>query len=146
MIKNGTDRNRETEMNESKKHWGMNWCRQSTRLALYLRDGMACTYCGAGVEDGAKLTLDHLKPRSKGGNNTTGNLVTCCLRCNSARGNRAVRSFAKAVAGYLNHGVTPESIENHVRACAKRSMAGPRREATELIARRGSVAAVLADK
>ena len=126
-----------------KRHWqGMNWCRQSTRLAIYLRDGLACAYCGQAIEDGAQLTLDHLTPHSRGGGNEARNLVTACKRCNSARGNRSVRAFTRATAEYLNHGVTPDEIEKHVRACARRVL--PRAEAMEMIARRGSAAAALA--
>jgi len=126
------------------KSFGMNWIAQQSRLALYLRDGLACAYCGAGVEEGTKLTLDHLKPYSKGGDNSPANLVTCCHRCNSVRGNRPVRTFCKAVAEYLNHGTTAEEIEKHVRNTAKRSLKQHRIEAKELIARRGSAARVLA--
>jgi hypothetical protein len=119
----------------------MNWVRQTTRLAIYLRDGMACAYCGDTTEDGARLSLDHLKPHSHGGGNNPANLVTCCTRCNSARGNRSVRSFCRSVGEYLD--ADAKKIENHVRACSRRSMSGPRSEARTLIARRGSVATVI---
>jgi hypothetical protein len=133
-------------MTTRKENWkGMNWIRQEKRLAIYLRDGLACAYCGDSVENGAKLSLDHLTPDSKGGSNEATNLVCCCSRCNSARGNRPVRTFARAVAEYLDHGVTAEEIERHVRATAKRSLVGPMAEAKELIARRGSAARVLSE-
>ena len=93
----------------SNKH-GMNWIRKPKRLAIYLRDGMACVYCGAGIEDGATLTLDHVRTRSNGGGNEAGNLVTCCRKCNTARGDRGVGKFCLDVAGYLNHGVKGDDI------------------------------------
>jgi 5-methylcytosine-specific restriction endonuclease McrA len=96
------------------KAQGMNWIRPEKRLALYLRDGLACAYCGAAVEDGAVLTLDHLVPYAHGGANEATNLVTACRRCNSARGTRALSEFAEAVARYLNHDRTPEAILAHV--------------------------------
>jgi hypothetical protein len=120
---------------------GHHWCRPATRLAIYLRDGLACAYCGAAVEAGAQLTLDHLVPVSKGGTNAPANLVTCCHKCNCSRGNRTVASFARAVAGYVNHGVTAAQILSHVRNVTRRAL--PRQEARELIARRGSVAKAL---
>lgn len=132
---------------ERKQKWaGMNWCRQDLRLAIYLRDGLACVWCGASVEDGAQLSLDHLKPANgrHAADNSPANLVCSCSRCNSSRGNRSVRAFAAAVAGYLNHGVEPAEIESHVRECVRRDIAGPRAEAKTLIARRGSAARVLA--
>jgi hypothetical protein len=91
---------------EARKWNGMNWISQSSRLAIYLRDGLSCAYCGHSVELGAKLTLDHLKAHSMGGDNKPTNLVTSCERCNKSRGNRPVSSFCDVVAGYLNHGIT----------------------------------------
>jgi 5-methylcytosine-specific restriction endonuclease McrA len=123
-----------------KRTQGMNWIGQVSRLAIYLRDGLACCYCGAGVEQAERLTLDHLKPYSKGGSNAATNLVTCCLRCNSARGVRPVAVFVRAVAEYTDTDAT--EIAKHVRACAKRAL--PREEARAMIARRGSCAKALA--
>ena len=124
---------------------GMNWIRQEKRLAIYLRDGLACAYCGHSVENGASLSLDHLTAHSKGGGNGENNLVTCCERCNKSRGNRSVKKFSAAVAEYLNHGVTAQEVESHVRACAKRELKPHMAEAKQMIARRGSAARVLAE-
>ena len=55
-------------MKSGNKH-GMNWVTPHKRLAIYIRDGLACTWCGRPVEAGAQLTLDHLKPRKRGGGN-----------------------------------------------------------------------------
>lgn len=127
------------------RNWlGMNWIRQEKRLAIYLRDGMACAWCGKGVEDGVTLSLDHLKPHSKGGCNHESNLVTCCKFCNDSRGNRTQTAFAKATAAYVNHGVTAEQILRHIRNTSRRSLAPFLVEAKELVARRGSAAAALA--
>lgn len=84
-----------------KKNQGMNWIRQEKRLAIYIRDGLECAYCGSNIED-AKMTLDHLTPYSMGGSNDQTNLVTCCHRCNSSRGNRDWKEFAESVAQYYN--------------------------------------------
>jgi 5-methylcytosine-specific restriction endonuclease McrA len=111
---------------------GGKWITPKRRLAIYLRDGMACCYCGAKVEDGAQLSLDHLTPDSKGGGNESTNLVTCCKKCNSSRGNRPVATFAKAVAEYLN--TDAAAILRHVRNCSRRAL--PLDEAAELISRR----------
>ena len=124
-------------MTQRQAHWnGMNWIRQEKRLAIYLRDGMACAYCGAKVEDGAQLTLDHLRPHSHGGSNNATNLVTCCGTCNSSRGNRSVKAFAAAVASYLNHGVTAESILAHIYRTTQRTI--KLAEAKALLARRNT--------
>lgn len=92
---------------------GMKWIRSEKRLAIYVRDGLACVYCGEGVEDGAKLTLDHLTPFSLGGGHEATNLVTACVRCNSKRGNRTLADWVGAVAAYNGTDATDlaESID-----------------------------------
>lgn len=75
-----------------RKNQGMNWIRQEKRLAIYIRDGLACAYCGATIEQ-TKLTLDHLIPYSEGGSNDQTNLVTCCNSCNSRKGTQDWRNF-----------------------------------------------------
>jgi hypothetical protein len=122
----------------------MNWIRQDKRLAIYLRDGLACAYCGAAVEEGTLLTLDHVRAHSRGGANDERNLVTACQRCNSSRGNRSLTKWARAVATYLNHGVTPKHILNHVARTTARPLAIFRKRANQLINQRGSAAKVLA--
>lgn len=122
---------------------GMNWIRQEKRLAIYLRDGLACAYCGDSIESGASLSLDHLKPASKGGSNHESNLVTCCERCNKSRGNRALGRWIKAVAGYLNHGITAKEIRAHVERCRDRKLTRYKKDAKAMIARRGSARKVL---
>jgi len=140
-----TNRTAKPDKGSRAEQWmGMNWIRQEKRLAIYLRDGCSCAYCGDTVEGGAKLTLDHVVPHAKGGTNAETNLVTCCSRCNSSRGTRSLPVFAKAVAAYVNHGVKAEDIVAHVRKCTRRSLAGPKAEAKVLIARRGSAAKALA--
>lgn len=54
------------------------------RREVLRRDKHACQYCG-----GTKhLTLDHVLPRSKGGEHTWINVVTACESCNSRKGDR----------------------------------------------------------
>lgn len=48
------------------------------------RDNFTCQYCGSSKH----LTLDHLLPRSRGGESKWQNLVTACSRCNSRKGDR----------------------------------------------------------
>lgn len=118
---------------------GMNWIRPEKRLAIYLRDGLACCYCGDAIEQGATLTLDHIVAHSRGGRNEAANLVTCCKRCNGARGNRSWKAFAAKVAGYLNHGVTPEAIILHITTTRRRPVDVP--AAKNLIGQRGGFSA-----
>jgi 5-methylcytosine-specific restriction endonuclease McrA len=56
--------------------------RKITRRAVFARDGWECQYCGARTS----LTVDHVIPRSKGGDSTWENIVASCAPCNRRKG------------------------------------------------------------
>jgi 5-methylcytosine-specific restriction endonuclease McrA len=58
-----------------------------SRRNIFLRDRHTCQYCAEKMVP-AKLTLDHVMPRSRGGLSLWENLVTCCYGCNNRKGNR----------------------------------------------------------
>jgi len=58
-----------------------------TRNLIMKRDGYICSYCGAKEQ----LTIDHILPTSKGGQNTWENMTTCCLKCNSKKGDKLLK-------------------------------------------------------
>ena len=51
------------------------------RKNVFLRDKCRCVYCGSGHQ----LTLDHVRPKSKGGTDSWENLVTACASCNNSK-------------------------------------------------------------
>jgi 5-methylcytosine-specific restriction endonuclease McrA len=55
-----------------------------SRNNIMRRDQFQCLYCGSTKN----LTLDHLIPKSRGGNSSWTNLATACMRCNTKKGNR----------------------------------------------------------
>ena len=57
------------------------------RRNIYARDSSQCQYCG-GFFKTSELSLDHIVPRSQGGENSWTNLVCCCVHCNSKKGGR----------------------------------------------------------
>jgi 5-methylcytosine-specific restriction endonuclease McrA len=57
-----------------------------TRRAVFARDEWTCQYCGAAAEN-----VDHVIPRSRGGQHTWDNVVAACRRCNSRKENRLAR-------------------------------------------------------
>ena len=59
--------------------------RKISRRALFARDGWRCVYCGT---TSGRLTLDHVVPRSRGGESSWENVVTSCAPCNLRKGNR----------------------------------------------------------
>src|SRR5688572_5633321 len=54
-----------------------------TRRAVFGRDGYTCQYCGGQAE-----SIDHVLPRSRGGEHTWENVVACCRTCNMRKGDR----------------------------------------------------------
>jgi 5-methylcytosine-specific restriction endonuclease McrA len=65
-----------------------------TRKNLLHRDSHSCQYCGF---DGEALTLDHVMPRSRGGQDTWENMVVACMRCNVNKGNRTPKEAGMAL-------------------------------------------------
>ena len=57
------------------------------RLRIYMRDKFRCQYCGD-KKNASELTLDHILPRSRGGDNSPVNIVTACIACNNRKSNR----------------------------------------------------------
>ena len=55
-----------------------------TRKNIFLRDNYTCQYCGRT----GNLTIDHIIPKSKGGEDIWENVVACCIRCNNKKSDR----------------------------------------------------------
>lgn len=84
-----------------------------SRHNLMRRDNFECQYCGST----RNLTLDHMLPRSRGGDSGWTNLLTACARCNHKKGDRTpeeagmplrqkprrptLQSFLKASVGHV---------------------------------------------
>lgn len=117
----------------AKRTQGSHWIRPVKRLAIYLRDGLACVYCSSTIEE-TMLTLDHIIPYSQHGTNDASNLVTACGRCNKSRGPRSLSDFLITVAAYLNHSTTPATLQTHINACLSRPL--DLKIASELMSRR----------
>jgi 5-methylcytosine-specific restriction endonuclease McrA len=63
--------------------------RKITRKAVLARDAWTCQYCGREAHTG--LTVDHVIPRSRGGQSVWENIVASCAPCNRKKGNRLPR-------------------------------------------------------
>jgi 5-methylcytosine-specific restriction endonuclease McrA len=86
-----------------------------SRHNIMKRDAFQCLYCGSTKN----LTLDHMIPKSRGGDSSWTNLVTACMRCNTRKGDRtpeeaglilkqkpkkpSLAAFLVANAGVLDH-------------------------------------------
>lgn len=79
------------------------------RKRIYERDHHKCGYCGST----RNLTIDHIFPKSRGGDNSWTNLVTCCHPCNLKKADRTpdearmqlqVKPYEPSVQGKLVEG------------------------------------------
>jgi 5-methylcytosine-specific restriction endonuclease McrA len=70
-----------------------------TRRAVLERDGHACVYCGTKAD-----TIDHVRPRSRGGLHVWTNVVAACARCNHRKGDRLLNELGWHIR---NHPVQP---------------------------------------
>jgi len=66
--------------------------RALSRKNILLRDRNTCQYCGEAFAP-ADLTLDHVIPRSRGGDSTCENLVACCHSCNRRKADRMLHEL-----------------------------------------------------
>ncbi len=64
------------------------------RREVLRRDRHSCQYCGSKKH----LTLDHVLPRSRGGQHTWDNVVIACERCNSRKGSRTPKEAGMQLA------------------------------------------------
>lgn len=60
-----------------------------SRTNAFLRDRYTCQYCGR-KKSVFELTLDHVLPRSSGGETSWENVVTACKACNARKGDRTL--------------------------------------------------------
>ncbi len=56
-----------------------------SRKNILRRDGHRCQYC----HTTQNLTVDHVVPKSKGGEDSWENLTTACIKCNNRKGDRS---------------------------------------------------------
>ena len=58
-----------------------------SRTGIFARDEHRCQYCNRRLPS-AQLSLDHVIPRSRGGQTSWENIVCACLKCNVKKGGR----------------------------------------------------------
>ena len=58
-----------------------------TRFNVFLRDKFLCQYCRTSFKV-EERPFDHVVPKSKGGQTSWNNVVTCCRGCNTSKGNK----------------------------------------------------------
>lgn len=74
-----------------------------SRRGILRRDRRSCVYCGRQA-----ATVDHVIPRSRGGDSSWENLVACCAPCNLRKGNRTLDELGWTLS------TTPRAPSHHV--------------------------------
>lgn len=72
------------------------------RRKIFSRDQYKCVYCETPCTPD-ELTIDHVLPKSRGGDNSPQNLVTCCRRCNSLKDSKTDEEFGYRVSKAVLH-------------------------------------------
>ena len=68
------------------------------RRAIKEHFNCQCVYCGE-FHELHNLTIDHVRPKCKGGTDTTTNVVPSCRRCNQDKGSREWLDWMRARFG-----------------------------------------------
>jgi len=74
------------------------------RRNLFARDGNHCQYCGRSFPT-SELSLDHVMPRTRGGDTCWENIVCACVLCNVKKGGRTPQ---EANMRLIRHPVKPK--------------------------------------
>ncbi len=88
------------------------------RLRILVRDKLRCQYCGV---KGTlfELTLDHIVPRSRGGQSEPENLCAACKPCNQRKGDRTpdeARMPLHATPSALRYGLDHALLRHYAAA------------------------------
>ena len=78
------------------------------RKAIHDRERGACFYCLRRTPANVKC-LDHVVPRARFGRNSYRNLVSCCIDCNTRKGDRPAPDFLRTL--YRQGRLTPAELD-----------------------------------
>src|SRR5258707_5576315 len=83
------------------------------RRTIHNRERGACFYCLRRTPANVQC-LDHVVPRARFGRNSYRNLVSCCIECNTRKGDRPARDFLRIL--YRKGRLTPAELDARLRA------------------------------
>jgi len=85
----------------------------SRREAIHARERGLCFYCLRRFITRGRV-LDHVVPQARGGNSSYRNLVSCCVECNSEKGETAAEDYLRTL--YRLRRLTSVELEGRLRA------------------------------
>ena len=68
-----------------------------TKKNIWLRDGGQCQYCEKKISL-SDATVDHVVPKSKGGENNWENVTLACSKCNQKKGNKLLENSSLKIS------------------------------------------------
>lgn len=83
------------------------------RDSIHRREGGRCFYCFRSLTTKTR-TLDHIVPRVRRGRNSYRNLVSCCVECNSQKGERTAEDFLRKL--FRLRRLNPREFNNRLNA------------------------------
>jgi 5-methylcytosine-specific restriction endonuclease McrA len=83
------------------------------RRAIHAREGGKCFYCLRRITPRLEC-LDHVVPRAKVRCNSYRNLVSCCMECNSQKGERSAEEFLRWL--FREHRLSAAELKDRFRA------------------------------
>ena len=83
------------------------------RNAIHERERGRCFYCLKRLNDRMRA-LDHVVAQSRGGGNSYRNLVSCCLECNSEKGEKGAEELLRTL--YRDRRLTATDLAGRLRA------------------------------
>ena len=86
---------------------------KSRRQAIHARERGLCFYCLSQLTTAVRC-LDHVVPHVRGGSNSYRNLVSCCVECNTQKGETAAEDFLRTL--YRLRRITSSELEARLRA------------------------------
>ena len=86
---------------------------KSRREAIHARECGLCFYCLSQLTTVVRC-LDHVVPHVRGGSNSYRNLVSCCVECNTQKGETAADDFLRTL--YRLRRITSPELEARLRA------------------------------
>lgn len=102
-----------TETSLKKRGMALKKLRLELRMDLAMRQDGVCYWCGKKM--GLVVTLDHIKPRSLGGQDTLKNCVAACEACNKEKSNHTASEFIRRKLLEIQAFMNSEGFKKYVR-------------------------------
>jgi len=90
---------------------------QNIKAEIFHRDNYKCVVCGRGKAEGVELCADHIKPKDKGGDNSTSNGQTLCMEHNLIKKNYSQTEAGKRYFIKIYEQAVSKGDQNMIRFC-----------------------------